>query len=401
MILRPDAVVLPGPRIETGLEVCIENGTIAEIRPWTTASRSERGALLSPAFVNAHSHLEYFDLMGSLQGLPYWEWILELTRRKTAREAETITEAASEAALLNTRSGITVIGETCDFPVSVQAMRSAGLVGRVFQEVITVRENQNPEEKLAFVKTKAAQQQTRGLPVHLTPHAAWTVHPHILIEIAKAHEPQSIHVSEHPIERDYFERATGPIADLAMRFDASFSPPGCSPLKYLDALGCLHEKTQIVHACDFDGEDIEVAAARQVTIAHCPRSNANLSCPPAPVAEMRRHGIKVGIGLDSAASSGPIDMFAEMRAALAASTSLQDPLTAEDVWEMATTEGAETLWLPRSWRIAVGANPDLILLNNTSSSLYDIIQQCHPSNVLRIIRLGKEASPTTRPPCEP
>lgn len=58
---------------------------------------------------------------------------------------------------------------------------------------------------------------------------------------------------------------------------------------------------------------------------------------------MVRAGIAVGLGMDSAASSGPIDMFAEMRAARAVSLERGRPLSSEQIYRMATRWGAESV----------------------------------------------------------
>ncbi|MCH8274855.1 MAG: amidohydrolase family protein [Armatimonadetes bacterium] len=389
MILRPDALVLPGGRVESGLEVCIADGRIERIRPWSGATREETDLLLSLAFVNAHSHLEYYDLMGQLDGLSYWDWIQSITEMKPKRTIETVQLAAILAARRNVRTGVAAVGEISDWPVSGRAMKRSGLSGRVFQEVITLKEYETPGQKLALARERARKNADEsGLPVHLSAHAAYSVTAQTLRDISRTGEPNSIHVSESVIENQFFLRGEGPIAEMYDRAGLPFEPPGCTCAAYLDSLGALHKKTQIVHACDLTPEDISIAAERGVTAAHCPRSNRALGCPPAPVAELRRRGVKVGLGMDSAASSGPIDTFAEMRAALKAAQERGDPLTPQDVWTMATEEAAESIWLPREWRIAEGAGPDLILIDHSGArDLQTLIEHGGPARIHRMIRL--------------
>jgi 5-methylthioadenosine/S-adenosylhomocysteine deaminase len=90
---------------------------------------------------------------------------------------------------------------------------------------------------------------------------------------------------------------------------------------------------------------MEELANAGVSIAHCPRSNEALMCPDAPIREFLDAGILVGLGLDSPASSGPIDMFEEMRTALCSSHRREQPVSANEVWNMATTMGAASLEL--------------------------------------------------------
>lgn len=83
-------------------------------------------------------------------------------------------------------------------------------------------------------------------------------------------------------------------------------------------------------------------------------------------------GIRVGLGMDSAASSGPIDMFEEMRAALAASHRRGEPLTGEQVLDMATAGGARSLGLS-GWEIKEGSTVPLIKI---------VVDGCHTAEDL-------------------
>src|SRR5688572_8743457 len=133
MILRPDAIVLPDG-LRTGLEVCFSEGLVSEIRPWTSPVREESGYVLSPKFVNAHSHFEYYDLIGAIEGSGYWQWINELTARKAERDPEMVRRVAHKAASLNDHTGVWAVGEWSDWPGSDEAMTSLHLEGCIFQE---------------------------------------------------------------------------------------------------------------------------------------------------------------------------------------------------------------------------------------------------------------------------
>ncbi len=332
MILRPDAVVLP-TGIEKGLEVCFSGGVIDAIRPWTSESRNESGFVLSPKFVNAHSHLEYFDLLGAISISDYWSWITELTNRKHERDPATVTQTILEAARLNLRTGVWAIAEWSDWEGSDAAMSEVGLDGVIFQEVITIREWASPSNKLDAVKAKVAGNST---PTYVTPHAPFTVSPAVIAELATAGEALSIHVAETDEENSFYLRGAGPIAELYAAAGIEFQTPGKTAIEYLDDLGALHSKTQLVHLCAATDEDIDLVAERGCSVAHCPRSNVALGCPVPQIGEMIDRGIRVGLGLDSAASSGEIDMFAEMRAALRLSTSAKRTVTSGQAWTMAT-----------------------------------------------------------------
>jgi 5-methylthioadenosine/S-adenosylhomocysteine deaminase len=154
-------------------------------------------------------------------------------------------------------------------------------------------------------------------------------------------EPISVHVAESEYERELFEGGTGPLAEMIA--GAGKPLPERPLFEVLREAGCLRPGAQLVHCCDLRSDEIEAVAASGATVAHCPRSNRALGCPPAPVRELLDAGVTVGLGLDSAASSGLIDIFAEMRAALTAAESRGRPLLPEEVWRMATVSGANSL----------------------------------------------------------
>ena len=130
-----------------------------------------------------------------------------------------------------------------------------------------------------------------------------------------------------------------------------------------------------VHAVQADAGDVARLAATATPVAHCPRSNLRLHCGIAPVAEMMAAGVVVGLGTDSLASNDSLDMFAEMRAALAVSReraaagALQPPLTAEAVLRMATLDGARALgWDHLIGSLEAGKRADVVAVGLSQSA---------------------------------
>ncbi|MDQ2986281.1 MAG: amidohydrolase family protein [Armatimonadota bacterium] len=358
MIFRPDAIVF-SDGIRTGLEVCFSEGVIAEIRPWTSELREESGYVLSPKFVNAHSHFEYYDLIGAIEGSGYWEWIAELTVRKAERDPAVVKKVIDKAARLNVQTGVWAVGEWSDWEGSDESLTNHGLQGCIFQELITFREWTSPADKLAATQEKARRNKNTTF---VTPHATYTVVPEIISALAATGEPLSIHVSETQAENDFYLRGDGPIKAGYDAAGIDVQVPGTTAIGYLDKLGALGPDTQLVHVCASDRDDLELLAQRGCSVAHCPRSNSALGCPPAPIGEMLDQGIRVGLGMDSAASSGVIDMFAEMREAVLISQGTSRRIGAHEAWAMAIS----TASLPNlaSNDIAVGTSPTVMLIRS-------------------------------------
>jgi cytosine/adenosine deaminase-related metal-dependent hydrolase len=381
MILRPYGLVIDG-RLEKGLEVLVREDTIVEVR---THTGNPEPYVVSPAFVNAHSHLEYHGMLGKLKSEEYWAWLSELVEWKQNESSVRVRQETISAAHENKRTGVALIAEHSDRPFAATGLLSAGIKGAIFQETITFFDRDKRLEKIESVRKKAWEQsKIWRQPIFLTPHAYFTVDEQTLRDFACNGEPFSIHVAETEHESQLTREATGPIAKF--RRDAGFQDhaTGKSVVQTLAELGLARPGAQFVHCCDVDAHDIAVMARAQVAVAHCPRSNIRLKCPPAPVREMLDAGIKIGLGLDSPASSGPIDVFDEMRAALRVSQERGRPLTPEEVWQMATNADALRFAIPNleDWRIEPGRKTPMIKINvNGASTVVDLIRVGNPAKV--------------------
>ena len=378
MILRPYGVVVGG-RLELGLELELVDGVVVSMGPQTGVPDPY---VLTPAFVNAHSHLEYRGMLGQIDAPEYIDWIRAITALKTTQSAEEVATDCLLAAEENVANGVAFIAEHSDRPGAAAALASSGLKGVIFQEVITFLEAEAPDEKVALVSAKAAAaREAFGGEVYLNPHAPHTVDAVTFGKLAQAGTLLSVHVAETVHERSFWERDEGPLAESYRRNGLS-RPLAGRLLDYLASQNALRPGVQLVHMCDADALDIRQVAAAGAVVAHCPRSNERLQCPRAPVREMLDAGILVGLGLDSPASSGPVDMFAEMRAALEVSYRRSKPLDGEEVWLMATTMGAASLGLA-DWEIKPGSKVPLVALDLAGAlTTDDLIERATPELVL-------------------
>ena len=212
----------------------------------------------------------------------------------------------------------------------------------------------------------------------VSPHAPYTVSGPLYrrtAAFARAEGlPIAVHVAESPEETEFVTRGTGPFAEAwtargiplpgrsEQRGSAGAGGPIASPVQWLDELGVLGPDTLCIHAVHLLPEDLRTLSARQVAVAHCPLSNARHRHGTAPVRALREAGVRVGLGTDSVASVGRLDMFAEIRAARALAG-----LTDEEALSLATLEGARALGLegeigsltPGKWGdvIAVDGSP--------------------------------------------
>ena len=74
----------------------------------------------------------------------------------------------------------------------------------------------------------------------------------------------------------------------------------------------LDERFIAFHGVYLDDEDMTILADAGCKVIHNPESNMKLASGVAPVPEMIRHGVTVGLGTDGCASNNNLDMFQEM-----------------------------------------------------------------------------------------
>jgi 5-methylthioadenosine/S-adenosylhomocysteine deaminase len=130
------------------------------------------------------------------------------------------------------------------------------------------------------------------------------------------------------------------------------------------------------HCVEVEPAEVALLAARDVPIAHCPRSNALLGCGVAPLTELRAAGARVGLGTDSPASTPSFDVFEEMRTAVyLARAAARDPgaLDAEGALRLATLDAARALRLDeRVGTLAAGKRADLTVVSLAGSPYHPV-----------------------------
>lgn len=143
---------------------------------------------------------------------------------------------------------------------------------------------------------------------------------------------------------------------------------GKRPAEYLDGLGFLGPRTHAAHSILLSADEIDLYAERQVSVAHCPLGNFVIGAPKVP--EMRRRGIRVGLGTDGAAN-GSLDLFEAIHVSWITLQShygtpwhVRSVLSVEDLLQMATLGGAQALGMDdHIGSLEVGKRADLVIAN--------------------------------------
>ena len=112
-------------------------------------------------------------------------------------------------------------------------------------------------------------------------------------------------------------------------------------------------------------EYLDILKARGVSAVTNPGSNLKLASRIAPIVEMMRKGISIGIGTDGLASNNCLDMFREMFLVTGLAKVREKDASAVDacsVLSMAISGGAKAMGLAYCDSIAEGSYADLIII---------------------------------------
>ena len=350
--------------------VLVRDGRIVSVgaEPETDGLRviEAGGGYLLPGFIQTHIHLCQTLFRGSADDMPLLDWLqkrvwpLEAAHTPGTLRASAML-AAAELLLSGTTTVLTM--ETVhDTDVVFEALALAGMravVGKCMMDSADgVPERLREERSRSIDESLALKRRWDGaangrLRAAFAPRFAVSCSRQLLEAVADLSVREDTlvhtHASESRDEVEVVRRASG----------------GQSNFEYLAATGLATSRLCTAHCVWVTEREQGLIAERSVKVLHCPGSNLKLGSGIAPVAAMRARGISVSLGADGAACNNRLDMFEEIRLAVALQAVRQGPgaLTARNALWMATREGARALGLEKEiGSIEVGKKADLIVV---------------------------------------
>lgn len=332
------------------------------------------GSILIPGLVSAHTHLALGRLRSVADDRPFLDWIhngILPALRDVGDDAEFFHAGAMQSCRELLAAGVTCAGDNFLRGEGVDALAATGQRGAFFQEVfgsLSADETAYQDEVDALL-TRALED-TR-VPVGFSPHTPWTCPELTFRRVADRAQREgrrlSFHLDESREEHDLFRYGKGALHQmLEARGILDRYRLGATPTAMLEELGALGPHSVAAHCVHVTEQDVAILARTGTNVAHCPVSNMKLAEGVAPILAMLEAGVTVGLGVDSAASTGKLDLFSEMRACLLTQRAVNErvgPLVANTVLEMATLGGAKCLGMEsRVGSLEVGKAADLVLV---------------------------------------
>jgi len=377
-------MLLPERKVGFG-DIVIEGDSIAEVnlRPAPGAGAT---SLVLPGLVNSHCHAPMTLVRGLGGGLPLQRWLEEAIFPVEAKmKGEDIHAGAVWGAMEMLAGGTTCVADMYDFPDDeARAFAEVGMRANVCRVGLSFVPGRLAE-CIDFTSRHASDAETPVL-VDFCIHSEYLTDENFCRELAAANRelgrPLHVHVSETKKEHE-----------------ECIARHGKTPIAYLADTGILDRGGYAAHCVWCTDDDFRIMAEKNVALVHNPTSNMKLGSGFARIARAMELGVNVALGTDGPASNDNLDMFEEMHlASLIHKGVANDPtvLSAWDVIEMATKNGAKALGRGDIGEIAVGKKADLCVVDMDRPHLVPaldipnlVVHSMHASDVVATFVGGK------------
>ena len=320
-----------------------------------------KGAWIMPGLVNCHTHSAMTGLRGIRDDSNLHEWLEDYIWPAEAEfTPEMTTKAVKEALTEMLQSGTTTFNDMYN-PNGVEIEKiyeavEASKMRCYFSPTLFSSDMETTDETIA--RTRAVIETSKGyrdpnFKVMVAPHSPYSCSRELLeasLNLAKEEDiPLHIHVAETKEESGI----------ILKRY-------GKRPIAFLDELGYLDHQAVFAHGVEINEAEIARLADSQVSIAHNPISNLKLASGIAPVIQLQKAGVPVGIATDSVASNNNLDMFEEGRTAallqkMKSGDASQFPI--ETALKALTIEGAKVLGMEDEiGSLEVGKQADFLVI---------------------------------------
>lgn len=323
---------------------------------------------LMPGMVNTHTHasMSLFRGLGEGRKDRLTKFMFPLEKATVSKELVFLAGIYGLAEMIT--HGITAFCDMYYFEDEVgKAAELLGLRGVIGETIVNFKA---PDTDNAYGGLELAHQSAEYWKDHAlidfayAPHAPYTVEPHILKEIIQsAHHNNSLitmHVAEF---EDEWERIHA-IADIHQ---------GESVVEYLQRHEVLVPHSIFAHTIHLSKTDIDILHQYQIHIAHCPTANAKSGKGIAPIEQMKKLGMVIGLATDGPMSGNRLSLRDVLNYTYSmAKLRSHDPtsLSPYDILSFATEGGYQTLGITDGGVIKEGAKADFVLIDKEDIGMY-------------------------------
>jgi 5-methylthioadenosine/S-adenosylhomocysteine deaminase len=319
-----------------------------------------RGRAVIPGLINGHTHVPMTLFRGIADDLDLNEWLTKFIFPAEAKNVnEEFVRAGTQLGLAEMiRGGTTTYCDMYYFEDAIaEETERAGVRGLLGETVIDfpVPDNKTWPDAMRYTERYVARWKgNRLITAAIAPHAPYTVSEAHLREVRAFADRTGSFIVTH-------------VAETRKEVDDITRDHGARPVEYLARIGFLGPREVFAHTIHINEGEINLLKQNGVGSVHNPQSNMKLASGVAPLPQMMRAGVAVGLGTDGAASNNDLDMWEEMdTAAKLHKLITNDPktLTAEEALSLATINGARALHMESDiGSLEAGKRADIVVVD--------------------------------------
>jgi len=344
----------------------------AELRAAADRVIEAAGSVVMPGMTNAHTHLFQTFFRGLADDKPLLQWLADCIWPAAVHLDRSSAHLAAMIGLVeNLRSGATSvldhqyvhIDEGIDDGVcaaadatGVRFLMARGWADRNYEPSLS--------ESAAMVLERTARVRDRWhghddgrIRIELAPLIPWGCSDDAMRTTTDAARRWGMGTHIH-------------CAETAVEVDMSLDERGVRHVQWLEDLGVLGPDVQLAHSVWLDDTELDLIAARDAVVVHCPVSNMYLASGVPRIVEMLERGITVALASDGPGSNNRQDMFEVLKSTvLLQKVHRLDAmaLQPEDSLRMACRGGARAIGQPDELgAITPGRRADLVIVDLAS-----------------------------------
>ena len=294
--------------IRHAVDIGVKGDRIAAIEPTqpdppaTQQVVVANGQLAIPGLMNTHAHAPMVVFRGLAEDVTVHRWFNDyIWPLESNLTPEDVYWGMQLALAEMIESGVTTVADHYFFmDEAAEAVVQAG-TRAVLGWAAFGSQGKEGLAKTAVFAQKWHNQANGRITTWMAPHAPYTCDDDFL-RTAVAHAQQlgiGIHIHA---------------AEEMSQTESSLAKRGQTPIQVLAETGILDLPTIIAHGCGIIPADIPLLQqAKQVGIAHAPKTYLKLGSGLTPIAALREADIPIGLATDGAASNNTLDILESMR----------------------------------------------------------------------------------------